>query len=56
MNSKTLKSFLSGAMSAYVLVEVVLISAAGPGIVLVHADVAPNRLEYRAGSRMSSNS
>ncbi len=45
MNSKTLKSFLLGAISAYGLVAVVLISSAGLGIVPVQADVAPSRLE-----------
>jgi hypothetical protein len=39
MNSKTLKSFLLGAISAYSLVAVVLISAAGLGIVPVQADM-----------------
>ena len=43
MNSKTLKSFLLGAISAYGLAAVVLISAAGLGIVPVQADVAPRR-------------
>jgi len=45
MNSKTFKSFLLGAISAYGLVAVVLISSAGLGIVPVQADVAPSRLE-----------
>ena len=45
MNSKTLKSFLLGAISAYGLAAIVLISAAGLGIVPVQADVAPSRLE-----------
>ena len=45
MNSKVLKSFLLGAISAYALVAVVLLSAAGLGIVPVQADVAPSRLE-----------
>jgi mono/diheme cytochrome c family protein len=45
MNSKTLKSFLLGAISAYGLVAVFLISAAELGIVPVQADVAPSRLE-----------
>ena len=45
MNSKTFKSFLLGAISAYGLIVVVLISSAGLGIVPVQADVAPSRLE-----------
>jgi mono/diheme cytochrome c family protein len=45
MNSKTLKSFLLGAISAYGLAAIFLISAAGLGIVPVQADVAPSRLE-----------
>ena len=45
MNSKTFKSFLLGAISAYGLAAVVLTSTAGLGIVPVQADVAPSRLE-----------
>jgi mono/diheme cytochrome c family protein len=45
MNSKTLKSFLLEAISAYGLDAIVLISAAGLGIVPVQADIAPSRLE-----------
>jgi mono/diheme cytochrome c family protein len=45
MNSKTLKSFLLGAISAYALVAAVLVSAVGLGILPVQADVAPSRLE-----------
>jgi mono/diheme cytochrome c family protein len=45
MNSRILKSFLLGAISAYGLAAIVLISAAGLGILPLQADVAPSRLE-----------
>src|SRR5215510_11503667 len=45
MNSTIIKSFVLGAISAYGLVALILVSSAELGIVPVQADVAPSKLE-----------
>jgi len=45
MNSKIIKSFVLGAISAYGFAALVLVSSAKLGVLPVQADVAPSRLE-----------
>lgn len=45
MKSNVTKPFVLGAISAYALVAIVLVSSATLGLVPVQADVAPSRLE-----------
>jgi len=45
MNSKIMKSFILGAITAYGFAALVLVSSAKLGVLPVQADVAPSRLE-----------
>src|SRR2546425_3668791 len=45
MNSKIMKSFVLGAITAYGFAALVLVSSAKLGVLPVQADVAPSRLE-----------
>jgi mono/diheme cytochrome c family protein len=47
MNAKLVKSFVLGAMAAYGLAALVLITAAKSGALPVQADVVPSKLEAR---------
>src|ERR1700682_416999 len=47
MNTKIMKTFVLGAISAYGFAALVLVSSAKLGVLPVQADVAPSRLEAR---------
>jgi mono/diheme cytochrome c family protein len=47
MNQKIMKHFVLGAVTAYILAALVVVSSAKLGILPVQADAAPSRLEAR---------
>ena len=56
MSSRTIKVFVLGAITAYGVAAVVLVSSAKLGILPVQADVAPSRLEASLlGSALSAS-